>query len=71
MRAKDSTKLAVLRFPKRPNYTIEKHGADGKLETGETGVVRTAIKQIEIQLRNLKKQEEMSSQKMRSSKRTS
>ena len=48
MRAKDSTKLAVLRTLKtaRTNYTIEKHGADGKLETGEEiGVVRTAIKQ--------------------------
>lgn len=48
MRAKDSTKLAVLRSLKTAltNYTIEKHGADGKLETGEEiGVVRTAIKQ--------------------------
>ena len=48
MRAKDSTKLAVPRSLKTAltNYTIEKHGADGKLETGEEiGVVRTAIKQ--------------------------
>lgn len=48
MRAKDSTKLAVLRSLKTAltNYTIEKYGADGELEASEDiGVVRTAIKQ--------------------------
>ena len=48
MRAKDSTKLAVLRSLKTAltNYTIEKYGADGGLEASEDiGVVRTAIKQ--------------------------
>ena len=48
MRAKDSTKLAVLRSLKTAltNYTIEKYGADGELEDSEDiGVVRTAIKQ--------------------------
>ena len=48
MRAKDSTKLAVLRSHKTAltNYTIEKYGADGELEASEDiGVVRTAIKQ--------------------------
>ena len=48
MRAKDSTKLAVLRSLKTAltNYTIEKYGADGDLEASEDiGVVRTAIKQ--------------------------
>ena len=48
MRAKDSTKLAVLRSLKTAltNYTIERYGADGELEASEDiGVVRTAIKQ--------------------------
>ena len=48
MRAKDSTKLAVLRSLKTAlaNYTNEKYGADGELEASEDiGVVRTAIKQ--------------------------
>ena len=48
MRAKDATKLAVLRSLKTAltNYTIEKYGADGELEASEDiGVVRTAIKQ--------------------------
>lgn len=48
MRAKDSTKLAVLRSLKAAltNYTIEKYGADGELEASEDiGVVRTSIKQ--------------------------
>ena len=48
MRAKDSTKLAVLRSLKTAltNYTIEKYGAEGELEASEDiGVVRTAIKQ--------------------------
>ena len=48
MRAKNSTKLAVLRSLKTAltNYTIEKYGADGELEASEDiGVVRTAIKQ--------------------------
>ena len=48
MRAKDSTKLAVLRSLKTAltNYTIEKYGADGELEASEDiGVVRTSIKQ--------------------------
>ena len=48
MRAKDSTKLAVLRSLKSAltNFTIEKYGADGKLEASEEiSVVRTAIKQ--------------------------
>ena len=48
MRAKDSTKLAVLRSLKTAltNYTIEKYGADGELEASEAiGAVRTAIKQ--------------------------
>ena len=48
MRAKDSTKLAVLRSLKTSltNYTIERYGADGELEASEDiGVVRTAIKQ--------------------------
>ena len=48
MRAKDSTKLAVLRSLKTAltNYNIEKYGADGELEASEDiGVVRTAIKQ--------------------------
>ena len=48
MRAKDSTRLAVLRSLKTAltNYTIEKYGADGELEASEDiGVVRTAIKQ--------------------------
>ena len=48
MRAKDSTKLAVLRSLKTAltNYTIEKYGADGELVASEDiGVVRTAIKQ--------------------------
>ena len=48
MRAKDSTKLAVLRSLKTAltNYTIEKYGADGELEVSEDiRVVRTAIKQ--------------------------
>jgi len=48
MRAKDSTKLSVLRSLKTAltNYTIEKYGADGELEASEDiGVVRTAIKQ--------------------------
>ena len=48
MRAKESTKLAVLRSLKTAltNYTIEKYGADGELEVSEDiGVVRTAIKQ--------------------------
>ena len=37
MRAKDSTKLAVLRSLKTAltNYTIEKYGADGELEASE------------------------------------
>ena len=48
MRAKDSTKLAVLRSLKSAltNFIIEKYGADGKLEASEEiAVVRTAIKQ--------------------------
>ena len=48
MRAKDSTKLAVLRSLKTAltNYTIEKYGADGQLQASEEiGAVRTAIKQ--------------------------
>ena len=48
MRAKDSTKLAVLRSLKSAltNFTIEKYGADGTLEASEEiSVVRTAIKQ--------------------------
>ena len=37
MRAKDSTKLAVLRSLKTAltNYTIKKYGADGELEASE------------------------------------
>ena len=57
MRAKDSTKLAVLRSLKTAltNYTIEKYGADGELEASEDiGVVRTAIKQRQDSIEKFK-----------------
>lgn len=57
MRAKDSTKLAVLRSLKTAltNYTIERYGADGELEASEDiGVVRTAIKQRQDSIEKFK-----------------